>query len=483
MKRLLLAIVLLSYTLTLQAADYLDTSKVLLEIKGPLTAAFNAAQEQAGKTAESPLSKILDMKDLVLPLLGGMLNVDLTSESSTTSNANTSNSSASAHMVDKILESKALNALLSSENIITRSSNSILYAVRSNFCAAAREDSTLSDTHGSLCDTIVGMGKLFVEIKKDNGITFSSLWEEKPLARLSITPNSLSHNLYLDNVFILKQFVVPDTSVNHLSGRLGLDINFTSGSTAATCKNQAQSCLAFKAEKVSLKTSSGLNFFLDGDKETNDLLALEFQSNGATKLHLNLASLKLSLALFEIDADINNLITTISLEKDKAIFENTSKGEGHIDFASKRFKVDINEGRSIPQFTFMKDSLHIPSSVLQFTVSDVTKSLIEILKFTAVTDSALILSADDKTNASSNTECDKPLTMFHESNAFYLLNDLLNSTISKTPTKDSMGVTQGEVEITYEYGSKKDDEEADWFGIIKFLMSAGEYLNKTSTSN
>lgn len=46
-----------------------------------------------------------------------------------------------------------------------------------------------------------------------------------------------------------------------------------------------------------------------------------------------------------------------------------------------------------------------------------------------------------------------------------------------------MGVTQGEVEITYEYGPKKDDEEAGCFGIIEFLISAGEYLNQSSTSN
>lgn len=66
MKRLLLAIVLLSYTLTLQAADYLDTSKVLLEIKGPLTAAFNATQEQTGKTAERPFLKIRVKKQCFL---------------------------------------------------------------------------------------------------------------------------------------------------------------------------------------------------------------------------------------------------------------------------------------------------------------------------------------------------------------------------------------------------------------------------------
>lgn len=462
------------------AADVLTPEKILADITPSLSQAYQLAQKESSKASKNPISKLFLLKDFFLPFIGPMIGIN---PEELSDGERDSETSSNKDPMTSMLESKAFLALFASENIVERSATHLKYAVAMNFCQELAEDGQASEHAYSICERVVGKNKLFIIIKDEAGmITISVLWANDELARLIITPNSLSNAIILDSLFLLIKDIKPDTSLKNLSGTVGFDFQFTTPSRKAMCQNNAQACIGFISKGVVVELDSGINLELSGAKDGGILLTVEAYESASSKLFVTLKALKLDLPILCVSSAINNLMATITIEEETALLENISKGPGYIDFLGSRITLDINDGKSIPSCTITHDSLLMPASSCCLTATN--ESLIEKLTATITSPTAKLLFLSN--NATSNASCnnDKPLSAFHtgsmeNKDAYLLLEQLLKKSISKDQTNATFGVADGTINMDYCYGSCANIEQPTWLGRIQFMMSALDFLKKS----
>lgn len=467
----------------LNAADMLSPSKIIADMSSSLVTAYSIALKESSNVSKSPASKLFSLKDFFLPFIGPMIGID-PSEFSVGSSDTTSNT---REPMVALLENKTLLALFASENIIERSATHLKYAVRINFCQALKEHAQASEHTYSVCERVVGKDKLFITIKDEIGhITISVLWEHDVVAILSITPTSLSNTILLGNLFLLIKDIKPDTSLTNLAGSVGFDFQFSSSPTQmVSCAHNARHCIAFQSQGMDIELNSGIKVALNGANDKGTFMTVEAYETLPTKLFVTVDSFKFDMPVLAISSAINKVMATITLDAEKALFENVSKGPGFIDLFNYHITFDINEGRSIPAFTATHDSLILPASSCCLTVTNLNESLTEKLNATITSPTAKLLFPEAKATSDAPCSCDKPLSAFHTGSAenkdsYFILEKLLNGCITKDQNNASFGVADGTINFDYGYGSTGNTDQPTWLGNIKFMMSALDYLKKAS---
>jgi hypothetical protein len=487
--RLLLLIAFLAFKL--QAADYLDPARIVVDIFSHLSAAAAAADQDASLASSSPLSKIFTLQELIQPILPMIFGVELNSSEPPADGASTGAKSTTS-MLNKLLESKGIGALLEQQNIISRSSTNIKYAVRENFCAAIRNDTGLSETNSSICEKLVRQEKIFIDIANNSGqIAINILWGDEQLAIIKISANSVYKSIDLGTTFKLLKKINPDFSLENLSGHLGLEYNFSTPSKAANCKNEARSCLSVLANKIAINGTEN-SMSIDGLDGQGRLITVEVSNSGKIKLYMMLDSLKFSLSFLSLSVNINQLKTTILADKNRIILDNFSKGEGWIDFGPSRISLDINHGKNMPSIEYFQPensqeaTVTMDPATLEVTIDTPTDGLKEILSvnFTSPNKEPVKIkfgSSSCDTNAIQNKNISQFQTINNkdfQADCFFFLSTLLEGAISNTAEGADLGVDAGRVEVDYKYGEVKEKDSPNWYGFIKFVLAQGEYLRK-----